>query len=55
MFAVIATVNRITQPLFELSLVLVRHIGLELIKRKVLQIPRYLMQVWSLCLVVFWL
>lgn len=40
--------------MFELSPVLVRHIGLELIKRKVLQIPQYLTRVWSLCVVVLW-
>lgn len=37
-----------TSLVFELSLVLVRHIGLELIKRKVLQIPQYLTQVCGL-------
>lgn len=52
MFAVITTVNKTTHPLFELSPVLVRQISLEQIKRKVLQIPQYLAQIWSLCLVV---
>lgn len=47
MFAVVAAVNKITHP-WCFNWVLVRQISLELIKRKVLQIPQYLTQIWSL-------